>query len=79
MSGGDLDGDIYFVNWDEKLVSQVTEVDPPGEAPARDPALSEPKADKIPASSVAYYLKNDCLGVVSNIHLAWCNHVEDKN
>ena len=62
MSGGDLDGDKYFVSWDKNLVSQVTEVDPPGEVPSRDEYLSEPIAKNSIASNITYYLKNDCLG-----------------
>ena len=77
MSGGDLDGDIYFVSWDTNLVSQVTEVDPPCEAPPRDESLSEPIAKYEVASNITYYLKNDCLGSVSNLHLAWCDYVEE--
>ncbi|GJC91053.1 putative RNA-dependent RNA polymerase 1 [Colletotrichum liriopes] len=69
MSGGDLDGDTFFVSWDEKIipstVSQAAEY--PG---AREPVSFKPITDD---DRLLYFAKytNASLGKVKNLYLSW--------
>lgn len=71
MAGGDLDGDVYFVAWDKQMMSHLN----PSQMVA--PAIYEKPTDltKKPAGSeiadyMCFYFENDCLGMLSNLHLA---------
>jgi len=86
MSGGDLDGDIYFVIWDPNLIP-VAE-DPPAEYSSAAPAPSStwdlfglakrfavsPGSDVFDIGNVVKffvdYIRNDNLGIICNAHLA---------
>ena len=70
MSGGDLDGDIYLLTWDESLI-------PEQDAPAVDykPAQQpQEKEDGVSVRDIVEfqidYMKNDQVGRIANGHLA---------
>lgn len=67
LSGGDLDGDLFHIFWDERLVPSFAH--PPADyapTPARD--LGRPvKVDDI-VDFFIEFMKMDCLGVISNKH-----------
>ena len=82
MSGGDLDGDVYMVIWDDpkelddskKLVSKVKPemIHPPAVYKKYIPSAdSLPKQDEI-VEHIGHYFKEDRLGTLSNLHLAMC-------
>jgi RNA-dependent RNA polymerase len=71
MSGGDLDGDIYFVIWNKTLIPNraapplnYTPPDPPSEVPGGVVTV-----DHI-VESFLNYMQNDQLGRIANGHLA---------
>ena len=79
MSGGDLDGDVYMIIWDEKLVSYVKQEfkDKPFPQPAGN---DEKKLEEECTEDLAYttydvgkticgYFERDTLGKMSNLHL----------
>ena len=71
MSGGDLDGDVYMCIWDKALVEAVKEVHNPA---STEKAETEPMAQKDHiVDYVAYYMQNDTLGELSNLHVAMCD------
>ena len=70
MSGGDLDGDVYFVAWDKELIQYVK---PENIKEAADYSKSElikekPDSDDL-ADYFVFYLQRDVLGTVSNLWL----------
>ena len=73
MSGGDLDGDVYMCIWDASLVEAVKD------SAVEEPAPTDPNVDVRGAHSgdllehVGYYMKNDTLGELSNLHVAMCD------
>ncbi|KAM0345841.1 hypothetical protein ACHAPU_006195 [Fusarium lateritium] len=69
MSGGDLDGDTFFVCWDKDLIPST--VSAPALYPGgRDPVLFRPITDD---DRLVYFAKytNASLGQVKNLYLAW--------
>ncbi|KAI0552280.1 RNA dependent RNA polymerase-domain-containing protein [Xylaria curta] len=71
-SGGDLDGDDFFVIWDQNLI-------PPPEERNYPPMIHEPvqpvelNRDVRPSDLVAFfvmYIKNDALSTIAHAHLA---------
>ncbi|XP_042494893.1 RNA-dependent RNA polymerase 2 [Macadamia integrifolia] len=67
-SGGDLDGDLYFVCWDENLIP--SKADAPMDYIARRPRLMDHEVtlEEIQRFFVDYMI-NDTLGVISTAHL----------
>ncbi|OHE90612.1 hypothetical protein CORC01_14096 [Colletotrichum orchidophilum] len=69
MSGGDLDGDKFFVSWDEDIIpSTVSQAaDYPG---AREPVSFKPITDD---DRLLYFAKytNASLGKIKNLYLSW--------
>jgi len=75
MSGGDLDGDEFFVCWDDKLLSQSIQI--------VDPAIydqntlkvekPDPKKCKDIADHFVFYLQRDVLGRTANLWLSICD------
>ncbi|WYZ43622.1 hypothetical protein EsH8_VII_000058 [Colletotrichum jinshuiense] len=69
MSGGDLDGDTFFVSWDEEIipytVSQAAEYPGPGEPESFKPITDDDR--------LLYFAKytNASLGRVKNLYLSW--------
>lgn len=76
ISGSDLDGDEYFVCWDELLHSIENQI-----------PMDFPKAKKKRLESditvpdivefVANYIQNDNLGIIANTHLALADYEKD--
>lgn len=76
LSGSDLDGDIYFVSWDEKLLFPVNQP-----AAEYEPLVS-PSVDKVEAKDLVdfyvTYISNDCLGPIATCHLAHANRTDNE-
>jgi len=75
MSGGDLDGDVYFVTWDKELLSYISpeSIKPPADY-SNNPELVKEKPDSDDlADYFVFYLQRDVLGVVSNLWLEVCD------
>ncbi|XP_066291657.1 uncharacterized protein [Branchiostoma lanceolatum] len=73
MSGGDLDGDDYFVTWLPDLIFNG-----PNEHPMyfRSPTKREVPDYVITNDLIDFivdYIKNDRLGIIANAHLAWAD------
>lgn len=72
-SGGDMDGDDYFVYWDERLIP-LEWYHPPldHDADSSTPGLDRPKDVTIDdvTSFFAQYMKNDSLGRIATAHFA---------
>ena len=76
MSGGDLDGDVYMVIWDQEIVQAATAkeipqaANPPEEWKLKyTEDLSHEKRTSY-ADSIITYFRRDILGQTSNLHLA---------
>ena len=71
MSGGDLDGDVYFVTWNASLLGHlsVERLCPPARYTKPD-IISEKPAEETIADYFTFYLERDCLGQLANLHLA---------
>lgn len=72
-TGGDLDGDVFTVIWDERLVPRQEDVNDAMNFPDTAAEKHEEVDDD---SLIAFYLKSiqrDVLGVASNAHLALCD------
>ncbi|OAY66642.1 putative RNA-dependent RNA polymerase 2 [Ananas comosus] len=67
-SGGDLDGDLYFVCWDRRLVPDNT--DTPMDYTARRPRIMD--HDEIQKFFVDYMI-SDSLGIISTTHLVYAD------
>ena len=75
MSGGDLDGDVYMVIWDENIVNSVKDIYPPAPVEKPDDLISKQVVDpKDNFANIKYYMGNDYLGELSNIHTVLCDH-----
>ncbi|CAL5003334.1 unnamed protein product [Urochloa decumbens] len=77
-SGSDLDGDIFFVTWDERLVPPGQKSRPPMDySPAEEKQLPR---EVLPHDIVDFYLENmvtDNLGRISNAHVVHADRSED--
>ncbi|KAL8457723.1 hypothetical protein ACS0TY_035550 [Phlomoides rotata] len=76
-SGGDLDGDLYFISWDESIIPPrtVTPMDYTGRRPRimdHDVTLQEIQ------TFFADYMISDTLGAISNAHLVHADREPDK-
>jgi RNA-dependent RNA polymerase len=72
MAGGDLDGDVYFVCWDETLLGKHLKKDMVCEpAKYEKPKIltEKPDGDSL-ADYFVFYLERDVLGKIANLHLA---------
>jgi RNA-dependent RNA polymerase len=72
MAGGDLDGDVYFVCWDDKLLGKELTKDMVQEpAKYEKPKIltEKPDGDSL-ADYFVFYLERDVLGKIANLHLA---------
>ncbi|KAG8166523.1 hypothetical protein KVR01_002212 [Diaporthe batatas] len=75
-SGGDMDGDDYFVFWDERLIP-LEWYHPPldHDAESSTPGVEEPADVTIEDVSKFFvqYMKNDSLGSIASAHVAWAD------
>lgn len=74
MAGGDLDGDIFFICWDQALISHLSPEKMEAPANYSKPTLltQAPRSDNI-ADHFVFYLERDVLGKIANLHLALCD------
>lgn len=71
-SGSDLDGDLYFVSWDELLIPP--EQDPPMDYVGRQPIkLDHDVTIKEIQEYFVNYMLNDSLGVIANAHVVYAD------
>ena len=75
MSGGDLDGDVYFVAWDAELLSYLDKncTSEPSDYSKSELVQEKPENEEI-ADYFVFYLQRDVLGLVSNLWLLLCDH-----
>lgn len=77
LSGGDLDGDIYFVLFDETLALPVKDGSAPMDYRAPKPIeLPHPVRPSDVADFFVQYLRNDRLGVIANAHVVYSDKDE---
>ncbi|KAK7291646.1 hypothetical protein RIF29_06956 [Crotalaria pallida] len=76
-SGGDLDGDLFFISWDKELIPSETEA--PMDYTGRRPRFTDHKVtlEEIHHFFVDYMI-NDTLGAISTAHLVHCDREPDK-
>lgn len=76
-SGGDLDGDLYFISWDENLIPPKTEA--PMDYTGRRPRIMDHDVtlEEIQKFFVDYMI-NDTLGAISTAHLVHADHEPKK-
>ncbi|KAG0621598.1 hypothetical protein M758_3G033400 [Ceratodon purpureus] len=67
-SGSDLDGDLYFVSWNEDLIPPVTD-DPMDYTSPGAVTLDHPVSIEEIQEFFVKYMVNDSLGVISNAHV----------
>ena len=67
MSGSDLDGDMYFVLWDQSFIIPKENVDPM-DFPSAVKELKSTITENDLAEFVVTYIKNDQLGLIANAH-----------
>ncbi|KAF3765122.1 Sad1 RNA-dependent RNA polymerase, partial [Cryphonectria parasitica EP155] len=81
-SGGDLDGDDFFVIWDQRLLPKEwnfppmdhdTESATPGLDGSQDITINQMCA------FYAQYMKNDSLGLIATAHKAWADKIGPKH
>ena len=76
MAGGDLDGDVYFVSWDETLLSHFKpEMVLEAQAYTKPKILHEKPDGVTLADYFVFYLERDVLGKIANLHLALCDQL----
>lgn len=75
-SGSDLDGDLYFVTWDQGLIPPKTDEPMSYEGlPASE--KSDPITDEDLKDFMVFFIKNDQLGTIANTHVAFSDQLED--
>lgn len=73
LSGGDLDGDDYFVIWDDRLMPEEWNY-PPMDYTAPAPVEIDRSVTVNDIKDFAIqYMKNDVLGLVATSHLGWAD------
>lgn len=74
ISGGDLDGDLYFVSWDKRIIPERERLCPPMSYEAKKPEEFKEKSEDINLKDMLdffmRYMTFDNLGRIANSHLA---------
>lgn len=70
LSGGDLDGDEYFVIWDSTLLPKTWNTPPMHSMPVKPQDLDRPVQVDDLRNFVVKYMKNDYLPLIAMAHLA---------
>lgn len=81
-SGGDLDGDDFFVLWDERLLPKQWDFPPMyHDADSGTPGLDGSVDITIDhmCDFFTQYMKNDSLGLIATAHVAWADKVGPKH
>ncbi|KAH9320927.1 hypothetical protein KI387_015566 [Taxus chinensis] len=74
-SGSDLDGDLFFISWDESLIPP--QQDPPMDYMAPPQIeLDHPVTIEEIQEYFANYMLNDTMGIIANRHTAFCDREE---
>ncbi|KAJ8466596.1 hypothetical protein OPV22_029148 [Ensete ventricosum] len=76
-SGGDLDGDIYFVSWDSELIPPRV-VAPMEYTPAPTNELDHDVTIEEVMEYFANYIVNDSLGIIANAHTVFADKESNK-
>lgn len=74
-SGGDLDGDDYFVIWDKELLPLDWNCDPMSYAAPKPKALNRPVEVTDLMKFFVKYMKNDALPTIAHAHLAQADYL----
>jgi RNA-dependent RNA polymerase len=74
-SGGDLDGDDYFVIWDKELLPLEWNCDPMSYAAPAPKALRRPVEVTDLMKFFVKYMKNDALPTIAHAHLAQSDYL----
>lgn len=76
-SGGDLDGDLFFISWDEDIIPMQT--DSPMDYTGRRPRITDHEVtlEEIHKFFVDYMI-NDTLGAISTAHLVHADREPEK-
>jgi RNA-dependent RNA polymerase len=69
-SGGDLDGDDYFVIWDTALIPKEWNPEPMNYTAAKPVEINRPVTINDVMEFFVRYMKNDSLGAIAHAHLA---------
>ena len=78
-SGGDLDGDDFFVFWDENLIPPEWNHPPMDHAPSRPEILDRDVDMNDIIRFFTLYIKNDSLPHIAHAHLAQADRLESEN
>lgn len=81
-SGGDLDGDDFFVLWDERLLPTEWDFPPMNhDTDSATPGLDGSVDININSMCMFFtqYMKNDSLGLIATAHVAWADKVGPKD
>lgn len=79
-SGGDLDGDDYFIIWDQRLIPTEWNFKPMDhDADDAKPSKTAAVTMEHVCSFFAQYMKNDSLGLIATAHVAWADKVGPKH
>ncbi len=76
ISGGDLDGDSYFVSWNENLINTIKLKNIPSLEESKNLTQTlKPKEIKMKDIVASYidYMKNDTVALISNSHAAFAD------
>lgn len=76
-SGGDLDGDDYFVIWDKQLIPQEWNYPPMLHDAAEPKVVSQKITIKDIGRFFVEYMKNDSLSDIALAHLVWSDKSND--
>ncbi|KAK4223301.1 RNA dependent RNA polymerase-domain-containing protein [Podospora fimiseda] len=68
LSGGDLDGDMYHVIWDEEIVGKVETFVPAEYPPVQPLELDRPVERSDMSDFFIEFMKTDRLGIIANRH-----------
>ena len=77
-SGGDLDGDEFFVIWDKDFIPKEWNMEPMEMPATPKNNLRRPVRMEDVMAHFVTYMKNDTLGQISNAHLAWSDYLPDS-
>lgn len=77
-SGGDLDGDDFFVIWDKDFIPTEWNTEPMEMPATPKNDLRRPVRTEDVMAHFVTYMKNDTLGQISNAHLAWSDYLPDS-
>jgi len=75
MAGGDLDGDVYMVLWDESVLKYLTKdkIQKPAIVKTKEADPKKLPKEKEISKHLEYYFKNDILGMLQNLHDGLCD------